>query len=99
MDVLSTGYFLVSREAVRLFKGQALGGSLIFVGSKNAWPPRPRPAYGAAKARNCIWPACSPSRCAPLGRARQRGQSGQRVQGFAHLQGSGATTRAQQPQG
>src|SRR6202042_212146 len=30
MDVLSTGYFLVSREAVRLFKGQALGGSLIF---------------------------------------------------------------------
>src|ERR1019366_5671182 len=36
MDVLSAGFFLVRRGAVRLLKGQALGGSLIFVGSKNA---------------------------------------------------------------
>jgi rhamnulose-1-phosphate aldolase/alcohol dehydrogenase len=36
LDVLATGYFLVSREAMRLFKAQKLGGSIVFVGSKNA---------------------------------------------------------------
>jgi len=36
MDILSTGYFLVSREAFRLLRRQALGGSVVFVASKNA---------------------------------------------------------------
>jgi NAD(P)-dependent dehydrogenase (short-subunit alcohol dehydrogenase family) len=34
-DILSTGYFLVGREGYRIMKAQALGGSMIFVSSKN----------------------------------------------------------------
>jgi NAD(P)-dependent dehydrogenase (short-subunit alcohol dehydrogenase family) len=36
VSVLATGYFLVSREAFRLFRRQGRGGSVVFVGSKNA---------------------------------------------------------------
>jgi rhamnulose-1-phosphate aldolase/alcohol dehydrogenase len=36
MSILGTGYFLVAREAYRLMKRQHLGGSMIFIGSKNA---------------------------------------------------------------
>ncbi|SNB77402.1 rhamnulose-1-phosphate aldolase/alcohol dehydrogenase [Arboricoccus pini] len=36
MDILSTGYFLISREAFRLMKAQGIGGSIVFVASKNA---------------------------------------------------------------
>ncbi|TIP55546.1 MAG: SDR family NAD(P)-dependent oxidoreductase, partial [Mesorhizobium sp.] len=35
MDILSTGYFLVSREAFRLFRAQKIGGNVVFVASKN----------------------------------------------------------------
>ena len=35
-DILSTGYFLVSREAFKLFRAQDMGGSVVFIGSKNA---------------------------------------------------------------
>lgn len=35
MDILSTGYFLVSREAFRTFRAQDIGGAVIFVASKN----------------------------------------------------------------
>ncbi|WP_198118243.1 bifunctional rhamnulose-1-phosphate aldolase/short-chain dehydrogenase [Massilia rhizosphaerae] len=34
-DILVTGYFLVSRNAFQIMKQQRLGGSIIFVGSKN----------------------------------------------------------------
>lgn len=51
MDVLATGYFLVGREAMRLFKRQGLGGSIIFVGSKNALAASAgASAYSTAKA-------------------------------------------------
>ena len=51
MAVLATGYFLVAREAFRLLKAQQLGGSLIFVGSKNSVAAsRNASAYSAAKA-------------------------------------------------
>ncbi len=35
IDILATGYFLVSREAFKTLKAQALGGSIIFIASKN----------------------------------------------------------------
>ena len=35
-DILATGYFLVAREAFALMKRQGIGGSIVFVGSKNA---------------------------------------------------------------
>ena len=51
IDVLATGYFLVSREAFRVMKQQRLGGSIVFVGSKNALVASAgAAAYGAAKA-------------------------------------------------
>ena len=34
-DILVTGYFLVSRNAFQIMKQQTLGGSMVFVGSKN----------------------------------------------------------------
>ncbi len=49
--VLSTGYFLVAREAMRLFKTQGLGGSIVIVASKNALVASPNSAaYNTAKA-------------------------------------------------
>jgi rhamnulose-1-phosphate aldolase/alcohol dehydrogenase len=51
LDVLATGYFLVAREAFRLMKRQGRGGSIVFVGSKNALVASAgAAAYGSAKA-------------------------------------------------
>ena len=51
MDILSTGYFLVSREAFKLFQRQSLGGAVVFVASKNALAASPgASAYCTAKA-------------------------------------------------
>lgn len=51
MDILSTGYFLVSREATKLLKRQNLGGSIVFVASKNGLAASPNAAaYCTAKA-------------------------------------------------
>jgi rhamnulose-1-phosphate aldolase/alcohol dehydrogenase len=36
IDILATGYFLVAREGYSLMKRQGRGGSIVFVGSKNA---------------------------------------------------------------
>lgn len=51
MDILSTGYFLVSREAFRLFRAQNIGGNVVFVASKNGLAASPNAAaYCTAKA-------------------------------------------------
>lgn len=51
MDILSTGYFLVSREAFRVLRAQGMGGSVIFVASKNGLAASPNAsAYCTAKA-------------------------------------------------
>jgi len=51
MDILSTGYFLVSREAFRLMRVQNMGGSVVFVASKNGLAASPNAsAYCTAKA-------------------------------------------------
>ncbi len=49
--VLAKGYFLVSREAFRIMREQGIGGSLIFVASKNALAAgKNASAYSSAKA-------------------------------------------------
>ena len=49
--ILSTGYFLVAREAFRVLRRQARGGSIIFVASKNALVAgQNAAAYSTAKA-------------------------------------------------
>ncbi|MFQ0814097.1 short-chain dehydrogenase [Brucella anthropi] len=51
IDILATGYFLVSREAFRLFRRQKIGGNIVFVASKNGLAASPNAsAYCAAKA-------------------------------------------------
>lgn len=51
LDILATGYFLVSREAAKLLKAQNLGGSIVFVASKNGLAASPNAAaYCTAKA-------------------------------------------------
>jgi rhamnulose-1-phosphate aldolase/alcohol dehydrogenase len=51
MDVLATGYFLIGREAARVMKVQGIGGSIVFVASKNALVASAgAAAYNTAKA-------------------------------------------------
>lgn len=51
LDILSTGYFLVSREAFRLLRTQNLGGAVVFIASKNGLAASPNAAaYCTAKA-------------------------------------------------
>jgi len=49
--VNSTGHFLVAREALRVLRAQALGGSFVFVATKNVMSPgKDFSAYSASKA-------------------------------------------------
>ncbi|MQW89980.1 bifunctional rhamnulose-1-phosphate aldolase/short-chain dehydrogenase [Sinorhizobium saheli] len=51
IDILATGYFLVSREAFRVFRNQKAGGNIVFVASKNGLAASPgASAYCTAKA-------------------------------------------------
>jgi rhamnulose-1-phosphate aldolase/alcohol dehydrogenase len=51
MDILATGYFLVSREAFKLFRVQRIGGNVVFVASKNGLAASINAsAYSTAKA-------------------------------------------------
>jgi rhamnulose-1-phosphate aldolase/alcohol dehydrogenase len=68
VDILATGYFLVAREAVRLLQAQNLGGSIVFIGSKNALAASPgASAYCAAKAAELHLARCLALECAPAG--------------------------------
>lgn len=51
INVLGTGYFLVAREAFKVMKTQGIGGSMVFVGSKNSiYAGKNASAYSSAKA-------------------------------------------------
>ncbi|MTV41442.1 bifunctional rhamnulose-1-phosphate aldolase/short-chain dehydrogenase [Duganella radicis] len=50
-SILSTGYFLVGREAFRIMKAQRVGGAMVFIASKNGLVASNQAmAYCAAKA-------------------------------------------------
>ena len=68
VDVLSTGYFLVSREVVRLMKAQGLGGAIVFIVSKNGLAASVNAsAYCAAKASEIHLARCIALEGAPHG--------------------------------
>ena len=68
MDILSTGYFLVSRQAFQLMKTQNIGGSIVFIGSKNALAASPgAAAYCTAKAAELHLARCLALEGAPVG--------------------------------
>ncbi|NDJ63354.1 MAG: bifunctional aldolase/short-chain dehydrogenase [Chloroflexi bacterium] len=51
MDIMLTGYFLMAREAFKVMQAQGLGGSMVFVGSKNSLTAgKGASAYSTAKA-------------------------------------------------
>ncbi len=51
MDILGKGYFLVAREAFRVMARQGIGGSIIFIASKNALASgKNAAAYSSVKA-------------------------------------------------
>lgn len=83
MDILSTGYFLVAREAFKVLKQQNRGGSIIFICSKNSvYAGKNAAAYSAAKAAELHLARCL---------AEEGGASGIRVNSVlpdAVLQGS-----------
>jgi rhamnulose-1-phosphate aldolase/alcohol dehydrogenase len=59
MNVLSTGYFLVAREAFKVMKQQQLGGSMVFVASKNSiYAGKNASAYSVAKAAEAHLARC-----------------------------------------
>ncbi|MFA9458504.1 bifunctional aldolase/short-chain dehydrogenase [Halalkalibacter sp. AB-rgal2] len=83
MDVLGTGYFLVAREAFKVMKDQGIGGSMVFIGSKNSvYAGKNASAYSSVKALEVHLARCI---------AAEGGQYGIRVNSVlpdAVLQGS-----------
>ena len=68
MAILSTGYFLVAREAFKVLKAQQTGGSVVMVGSKNALVASPNAAaYCTAKAAEVQLARAVALEGAPLG--------------------------------
>jgi rhamnulose-1-phosphate aldolase/alcohol dehydrogenase len=68
MDILSTGYFLVGREGYRIMKAQAIGGSMVFIASKNGVAASGgASAYCTAKAAEIHLARCMALEGAPMG--------------------------------
>jgi rhamnulose-1-phosphate aldolase/alcohol dehydrogenase len=68
MDILSTGYFLIARQAFQLLRTQGIGGSIVFIGSKNALAASPgAAAYCTAKAAELHLARCLALEGAPIG--------------------------------
>jgi rhamnulose-1-phosphate aldolase/alcohol dehydrogenase len=68
LGILATGYFLVAREGFRLMRRQGRGGSIVFVGSKNALVASPgASAYSTAKAAAVHLARCLAVEGAPFG--------------------------------
>jgi rhamnulose-1-phosphate aldolase/alcohol dehydrogenase len=66
--ILATGYFLSARGGYRIMKDQGLGGSIVFIASKNALAASPgASAYCTAKAAEVHLARCLALEGAPLG--------------------------------
>ena len=66
--ILATGYFLAAREGYRVMKDQGLGGSIVFIASKNALAASAgAAAYCTAKAAEVHLARCIALEGAPLG--------------------------------
>ncbi len=68
LSVLTTGYFLVSRAAFEVFRREGRGGSIVFIGSKNALAASPgAAAYCTAKSAELHLARCLALEGAPEG--------------------------------
>jgi rhamnulose-1-phosphate aldolase/alcohol dehydrogenase len=97
MDILSTGYFLIARQAFQLFKAQGIGGSIVFIGSKNALAASPgAAAYCTAKAAELHLARCLALEGAPHGIRVNVVNPDAVLRGSRIWQGEWATQRAAQ---
>jgi rhamnulose-1-phosphate aldolase/alcohol dehydrogenase len=97
MDILSTGYFLVARSAVQLMKAQGIGGSIVFIGSKNALAASAgASAYCTAKASELHLARCLALEGAPFGIRTNVVNPDAVLRGSRIWQGEWAEQRAQQ---
>ena len=97
MDILATGYFLIARQAFQLFKSQGIGGSIVFIGSKNALAASPgAAAYCTAKAAELHLARCLALEGAPLGIRVNTVNPDAVLRGSRIWQGEWATQRAAQ---
>jgi rhamnulose-1-phosphate aldolase/alcohol dehydrogenase len=97
IEILATGYFLISRRCVQLLKKQDLGGSLIFIGSKNAIAASPgASAYCTAKAAELHLARCLALEVAPVGIRVNVVNPDAVLRGSRIWQGEWAEQRAQQ---
>ena len=97
MDLLSTGYFLVARQAFRTLQSQARGGSIVFIGSKNALAASPgAAAYCTAKAAELHLARCLALEGAPFGIRVNVVNPDAVLRGSRIWQGDWAQQRAQQ---
>jgi rhamnulose-1-phosphate aldolase/alcohol dehydrogenase len=68
LAILATGYFLSARAGYRIMKDQGLGGSIVFIASKNALAASPgASAYCSAKAAEVHLARCLALEGAPHG--------------------------------
>jgi rhamnulose-1-phosphate aldolase/alcohol dehydrogenase len=97
MDILATGYFLVARQSFQLFKSQGIGGSIVFIGSKNALAASPgAAAYCTAKAAELHLARCLALEGAPHGIRVNVVNPDAVLRGSRIWQGEWATQRAAQ---
>jgi rhamnulose-1-phosphate aldolase/alcohol dehydrogenase len=97
MDILATGYFLIARQAFQLFKAQGIGGSIVFIGSKNALAASPgAAAYCTAKAAELHLARCLALEGAPIGIRVNVVNPDAVLRGSRIWQGEWATARAAQ---
>ena len=84
-DVLVEGYFLAARAAFPLMRLQR-GGSIVFIGSKNALAATPNAsAYASAKAASVHLARCLAMEGAGCGHPCQHSESGRSDQGLPDL--------------
>ena len=93
--ILATGYFLSARAGYRIMKDQGLGGSIVFIASKNALAASPgaRP-IAARRRRRFILRAASRSRARPTAFAPTRSIPDAVLRGSKIWQGEWRAQRA-----
>jgi NAD(P)-dependent dehydrogenase (short-subunit alcohol dehydrogenase family) len=97
MDILVTGYFLISRRCFQLLKVQGLEGSIVFIGSKNGLAASPgASAYCTAKASELHLARCLALEGAPVGIRVNVVNPDAVIRGSRIWQGEWAEQRAQQ---
>ena len=97
IDILLTGYFLVAREAFKVMKAQGVGGTMVFVGSKNSVAAgKGASAYSAAKAGEVHLARCLAEEGGPLGIRVNSVLPDAVIQGSSIWDGQWKEARAQQ---